>query len=262
MLAADELRNGKLQGIAEMSRDGVSFGDAPPWFGSVERGTAVLAAVLRTPPRPLTFTELSPAALDVLVEHCATQDRELPGVLACSDGAEGFARRWSERTGSKVELHAALCLQRLERVNPLPKSSGSMRLAGPDDLELCREWRRRFAIDCHVPGAESAPAPESIPELDLGRQYLWQVQGEPVCMASWTRPTRTGVCISWVYTPEPQRGHGYASSLVARLSQERLDAGRAFCCLYTDLANPTSNGIYQRIGYEPVARFGQWVFDA
>ena len=31
-----------------------------------------------------------------------------------------------------------------------------------------------------------------------------------------------------------------------------LGEGRTFCFLYTDLANPTSNRIYQQIGYEPV----------
>jgi predicted GNAT family acetyltransferase len=48
------------------------------------------------------------------------------------------------------------------------------------------------------------------------------------------------------------RNRGYASSLVAAASQAQLDAGRRFCFLFTDLANPTSNHIYQEIGYEPV----------
>jgi predicted GNAT family acetyltransferase len=55
-----------------------------------------------------------------------------------------------------------------------------------------------------------------------------------------------------VYTPPGRRGRGYATALVAALSAELLAAGRRFCFLYTDLANPTSNRIYQRIGYERV----------
>ena len=61
-----------------------------------------------------------------------------------------------------------------------------------------------------------------------------------------------GIAIGGVYTPPESRGHGYASACVAALSQRQLDAGRAFCALYTDLANPTSNSIYQKIGYRPV----------
>jgi predicted GNAT family acetyltransferase len=31
-----------------------------------------------------------------------------------------------------------------------------------------------------------------------------------------------------------------------------LGGGRRFCFLFTDLANPTANKIYQAIGYRPV----------
>ena len=59
--------------------------------------------------------------------------------------------------------------------------------------------------------------------------------------------------VALVYTPPYFRGRGYATELVARLSQKWLDKGFARCVLYTDLANPTSNSIYQQIGYTPIA---------
>jgi predicted GNAT family acetyltransferase len=40
--------------------------------------------------------------------------------------------------------------------------------------------------------------------------------------------------------------------VTAALTQEALDAGAREVVLFTDLANPTSNGVYQRIGYRPV----------
>ncbi|MFO7545350.1 MAG: GNAT family N-acetyltransferase, partial [Trueperaceae bacterium] len=49
------------------------------------------------------------------------------------------------------------------------------------------------------------------------------------------------------------RRRGYATALVAAVTQAMLDEGRRFCSLFTDLANPTSNAIYQRIGYRPVS---------
>ena len=54
------------------------------------------------------------------------------------------------------------------------------------------------------------------------------------------------------------RGRGYASNCVAALTQKMLDQGRKFCFLYTDLSNPTSNKIYQQIGYRPVC---DWMDD-
>ena len=72
------------------------------------------------------------------------------------------------------------------------------------------------------------------------------------CMALKIRPTPHGISVGGVYTPPEQRRHGYASSCVAALSQQLLDAGCEFCSLFTDLGNPTSNDIYQQIGYRPV----------
>ena len=63
-----------------------------------------------------------------------------------------------------------------------------------------------------------------------------------------------------VYTPPELRGHGYASAVVAALSQRLLDAGHQYCALYTDLANPTSNSIYQKIGYTPVSDAVEYAF--
>jgi predicted GNAT family acetyltransferase len=57
------------------------------------------------------------------------------------------------------------------------------------------------------------------------------------------------------------RGRGYASALVASLTERLLAGGRRFCFLFTDLSNPTSNKIYQRIGYEPVADVDEYRFE-
>ena len=59
-----------------------------------------------------------------------------------------------------------------------------------------------------------------------------------------------------VYTPPALRRRGFASALVAAVSAVGLASGKEVCVLYTDLANPTSNSIYQKIGYRPVC---DWV---
>ena len=72
-------------------------------------------------------------------------------------------------------------------------------------------------------------------------------------MAGSSRGTPNGATISAVYTPPEHRGNGYASACVAALSQWLLDDGKHFCTLYTDLSNPTSNKIYQNVGYHRIA---------
>ena len=63
-----------------------------------------------------------------------------------------------------------------------------------------------------------------------------------------------------MYTPPELRGRGYATALVAQLSSQLLAEGRRFCFLYTDLANPTSNAIYERIGYVRVCESAEIAF--
>ena len=76
---------------------------------------------------------------------------------------------------------------------------------------------------------------------------------EPVSMASYGGRTPTGIRIGLVYTPPRHRRRGYATSLVAEQSRWLLEQGYRSCFLYTDLSNPTSNAIYERIGYRRVA---------
>ncbi len=80
-------------------------------------------------------------------------------------------------------------------------------------------------------------------------------------MADLGRETAHGFSLSLVYTPRHLRNKGYATSCVAELTKRMLDSGKKFCCLYADLANPASNSIYQKIGYQPVCDVQDWVFE-
>jgi predicted GNAT family acetyltransferase len=82
-----------------------------------------------------------------------------------------------------------------------------------------------------------------------GLAWLWDDGGTTVAGASRIGP---------VYTPPAMRGRGYAGALTAHVSRMVLDEG-ALACLYTDLANPTSNRLYAAIAYEPVADFTRYL---
>jgi len=55
-----------------------------------------------------------------------------------------------------------------------------------------------------------------------------------------------------VHTPPERRRQGYAGAVATAVSQVALDDGADHVVLFTDLANPTSNALYQRLGYRPV----------
>jgi predicted GNAT family acetyltransferase len=157
----------------------------------------------------------------------------------------------------------------LEQVELLQEVPGSARVATADDRELALRWWIAFADEVlHEGGPGRDRAEETLDHRLSSSQagiLLWEEGGAPVSLAGWGGRTPNGIRIGPVYTPPELRGHGYATALTADLSQRLLDGrlfegGRRFCFLYTDLANPTSNAIYERIGYRRVAESAEIVF--
>ncbi|WP_338061095.1 GNAT family N-acetyltransferase [Streptomyces kanamyceticus] len=79
-------------------------------------------------------------------------------------------------------------------------------------------------------------------------------------MAGVTRRTAGQVRVAPVYTPAALRGRGYGGAATVAVSRAALDAGASDVLLFTDLDNPTSNSLYQRIGYRPVRDYTQYDF--
>jgi predicted GNAT family acetyltransferase len=131
-----------------------------------------------------------------------------------------------------------------------------------DELPLMIDWLRAFADEAlhEAPHVEDIELTYRRREADPDGAWLVWDDDDPVSLAAYGSPTPSGIRVGPVYTPPERRGRGYATALVAELTAERLAAGYGFCFLFTDLANPTSNAIYARIGYEPVADWDQWSF--
>lgn len=200
-------------------------------------------------------------ALDLLVENLFQNAWAFPGVNGEEWLSERAAATWSNRTGQPYFLNMHLRAYELRQVIPPPNPpSGSLRVAQPQDLELVRAWREAFGRE----SLHAEPPPDlresTLRMIEAGNMYLWD-DGGLVSMAARTRPTPHGVSIGGVYTPPEKRGRGYASVCVAQLSQRMLDSGKQFCALFTDLDNPTSNAIYQRIGYRVVGDFADYGFE-
>jgi predicted GNAT family acetyltransferase len=147
-------------------------------------------------------------------------------------------------------------------VIPARPVAGRARLAEPSDRVVVATWLDAFMREAL---GESEPSDiEGMTDRWLARRgrtlHLWEDR-EVVSLAGVGSPTPNGIRVGPVYTPPAMRGHGYASALVAAASQGELAAGRRFCFLFTNLANPTANHIYQTIGYEPVRDVDAWRFD-
>ncbi|HEX7003362.1 MAG TPA: GNAT family N-acetyltransferase [Trueperaceae bacterium] len=230
---------------------GIETGEWPdPFLGVVSRHLAPALVAMRTPPHNLLLSKSDDlAALEPLL---SALDPGLGGVLGPREVADAFAHAWTRGTGARAELTFRQRIYRLERVEPVRGVEGRGRSAGEEDRPLLEEWMAAFL-------REALPAKRTDARTTLNRWLnrsgselrIWEAGGQPVAMAGAGSRTPHGVRISAVYTPPSHRRNGYASALVAELSQRQLDSGRSFCFLFTDLANPTSNRIYQALGYRP-----------
>ena len=265
LLLADEARHNLLLGLAGNVRDGVyeSFG---LWL--VRDDDRAVAAALQTLSYNLILARPdSPEALAALVE--AVGGEELPGVVGCVPEVEAFADLWARRAGRRTRTSMRQGVFALERVEPPTPAAGSARVADAHDRDLVLRWLIAFGDEVLHEGGPGRDRVEPMLEHRLASPtagfLIWEDGGEPVSLAGWGGATPNGIRVGPVYTPPELRGRGYATALTAELSQGLLDGrlfegGRRFCFLYTDLANPTSNAIYERIGYRRVAESAEIVF--
>jgi hypothetical protein len=223
----------------------------------------VEGAFMMTPPHKLIISyPASEASMSAVIDYLRATKRALPGINGQSEIADHFAKLWATRTGEIAEVSSVNFCYRLSTVQEIPTSQGRVRTAASTDIELMVDWSKKFDIDAYTYRREEALIRQVIQNgIDEGNFYIWE-DDEPVSMARASGTTPAGVRISAVYTPSQHRGRGYASSLVAAVSQIKLNEGKSFCFLFTDAANATSNSIYQRIGYEQVCKFHEYEFRA
>jgi RimJ/RimL family protein N-acetyltransferase len=207
-------------------------------------------AFMHTPPFPLLLTAGAGAAAELAI---ALAGRPLSGINAYPEAAERFAAAWPGAAGGQAEVRQRQRLYRLGELTwPDPCPAGTSRVAGPADLPLVAEWFEAFGREAGDVGGGQEAAAMARDRLGYRGVTLWEAGGGPVSVAGVSRLVAGMVRIGPVYTPPQLRGRGYASGATAAVSRAALAAGASEVLLFTDLANPVSNSIYQRIGYQPV----------
>jgi predicted GNAT family acetyltransferase len=253
-LLAEEARHNLALGILGFARDHPQvYPELEGWI--VRDGGRIAGVAVRTPPYNLVLARpLHDLALEALA---ASISSELPGVVGAVPEVDAFTERWAARHDVTATVRFEQRIYALERLLPARPTDGRFRLAGAKDRALVIGWTHDFAAEAlHGDDGDAGRTERSVDaRLDPaspGGIGLWEVDDGPVSLAAFGGPTPNGMRIGPVYTPPAHRGRGYGSAVTAAVSRLLLDRGVRFCFLYTDLANPTSNAIYVRIGYEPV----------
>jgi GNAT superfamily N-acetyltransferase len=266
-LAADALVGTVVATVAAKHAREEAAGEPPPadrpfWFGTVEEDGAVVGVVMRTAPfapYPL-FVLPMPDEAALLLARALHERGEVPGGV---NGALPAVRLVAEETarlsGGTVVVDQHTRLFELRELTPPAPPPGHLRPVEEHEAALALEWFLAFHDDAdeqagRVPGESSRflvfDLDDVLRRIRERRVFFWD-DGGPVHLTGHNLPAYGVARVGPVYTPREHRGRGYASAGVAAVSQ-RLRDGGARVCLFTDQANPTSNRIYEAIGYRRV----------
>jgi hypothetical protein len=230
-----------------------------PYLAIVEIKGQIVAVAIRTPPHKLILSKtVEPTALDLIANDLYNHQETLPGVSGLVAEAQTFVKAWQTLAGQSHQLTIEMRIHQLTEVQPVATAKGFLRLATQDDRPMLLEWFQGFVDEAIPSFSEDA---ERLVEGSLKTQsvYLWE-DGVPVSLACGSKSLPSAARIGFVYTPPEYRRKGYATACVAALSQQLLERGCQSCFLFTDLANPTSNSIYQTIGYRPICDWHDYSF--
>ena len=254
-----EVENGLLFRISNSLKINTqTYGRSPPlMFSLVENETIKLVSVM-TPPFDLIIsytTDLN--SIEILVEELLKRKVYLPGVLSFKEAADKFAKLWCKGNSLESKLLRRERIYKLEKVSEETLGENQFFVATKSYQSTVLKWAREMMTEALLEVTEEEIGRNISNfrrefENDASRIYLLFDNQEPVSMARMAGKSSHGHSINLVYTPPSLRRNGYATECVAKLSKLLLEEGNRYCFLFTDLSNPTSNSIYQKIGYRPI----------
>ncbi|MCL2376217.1 MAG: GNAT family N-acetyltransferase [Defluviitaleaceae bacterium] len=259
VLLQSEAQNMLILGNLIIGYEGVdTFGwrDPANWvMATISNDGNIRLVALMTPPFGITLYSADNAvdetAIKYLIDGLIAAEIPVPAVVTEKTLAEAFAKTYCAAKGMSQSIAMSQRIYELRAVNPEISKIGHFRLAQEQDLAFLPFWLSDFYIAAGVNKLVDDDIDQYRHLLSGGNLYILENNGMAVSTAKITRRTLHTAGIGFVYTPPYLRGKGYASSVTAQISQICLDNGLN-CVLYTDLTNPTSNSIYQKIGYEPI----------
>ena len=243
--------------IGNKGGDKTGWRDPVNWFmATVSDGSGVILSAVMTPPFNITLyatdNNISVEALGFLVDEIEKAAVFVPGVMSEKALALKFAEKYTEAKGMKHRIEMNQRIYELTEVNPEIPRIGHLRPAKESDMAFLPYWIDGFYEDALEAPEKKLDAEVARYHMASNRLYILEDKETPVSMVKITREMVNACGIGIVYTPPYFRGKGYATSCVAGVSRMVLERGYLKCVLYTDLENPTSNSIYQKIGYRPV----------
>jgi predicted GNAT family acetyltransferase len=251
-LRSDPFSTSVIAVTANRSASGALVGDERLWITVEDSGGKVVGVAMQTPPHALFVSRMLRQAATVLATTLVEAGLDLPGVNGACDSTNAFADAWSAQTGKASTIITAIRMYRLKTLNRPWQVSGETTVAtAPGDVNQVADWLAAF----HDEAQPNAPREDwvSLAERRIasGQVHVWRDEDTAVALAAVSPPAHGVARVGPVYTPLPMRRRGYGAAVTSAAAAAALAGGAEHVVLYTDLANPTSNSIYQAIGFRP-----------
>jgi GNAT superfamily N-acetyltransferase len=254
-----------MAGVAARIRDQVASGvpwpdGVPCWFAAFVDGESVVATAMRTAPfgeYPAYLMPMTDDAAVLLARTLLDRDEPVLGANGALPAVQVFCEEMAAATEKRATVGQHTRLFELGQLKEPRETPGRLRPARLEEQGLVTSWYDAFMADAdeqagRPPGSSphEAPTPDEMRRrIETGQIFVWEVDGVPLHVTAATQPAFGVSRIGPVYTPGEHRGHGYASRAVYEVSRLLVERG-VRACLFTDQANPTSNKIYEALGYE------------
>ncbi|WP_439021930.1 GNAT family N-acetyltransferase [Bacillus thuringiensis] len=248
-LEKNEQENNLILGVLQMVQE-------PIFMGIAKQGEEIAVVFLQTEEKKqiiVANAEISGVAIKVLAKELTKVYPDIPGLIGNKKVVQQLAEEIATLENKKTNVVMEQGVYALEQVKQKWNEDGIFREINSDELPLIEKWIYQFCEDVKLPTTKEEAEQTAHTLINNHHLFGLEVDGKLVSVAAKTRPTKNNITVNFVYTPTEARKKGYASNCVAALSQRMLDEGYKTTTLYTDLANPTSNKIYQEIGYEQIA---------
>ncbi|HHT7237377.1 MULTISPECIES: GNAT family N-acetyltransferase [Bacillus] len=246
-LEKNEQENNLLLGVLQVVQE-------PIFMAVAKQGEEVTVVFLQTVEKQMIVATSEIAEEDIaeLAKELTKVYPDIPGFIGNKKVIQKLAEEIAILERKKTTLGMEQGVYELKRVKKKWSGDGIFRAVNSDELPLIEQWIYQFCEDVKLPTTKEEAKQTAYTLITTNRLFGLEVGGKLVSVAAKTRPTTNNITVNFVYTPKEERKKGYASICVAALSQRMLDEGYKTTTLYTDLANPTSNKIYQEIGYEKI----------
>ncbi|AAT61477.1 MULTISPECIES: GNAT family N-acetyltransferase [Bacillus cereus group] len=248
-LEKNEQENNLILGVLQMVQQ-------PIFMGVAKQEEEIAIVFLQTEEKKqiiVATSEMVEEAIVELAKKLAEVYPNVPGLIGNKKVVQRLAEEIAVLENKKTTVAMEQGIYELKQVKKKWNGDGVSREINGDEIPLIEQWIYQFCEEVNLPTTKEEAEQTAHTLITNHRLFGLEIDGKLVSVAAKTRPTKNNITVNFVYTPKEERKKGYASNCVAALSQRMLDEGYKTTTLYTDLANPTSNKIYQEIGYEQIA---------